>query len=176
MIRQNQTETSGAVTDQNQTVVPDSDGGPSAWIGTGTPQVPAWIRKTVCSKKTNQEKRKEIEWALQDNADFLHWALLAIYDQQSTEEKRVLKFLERDGRGFTRFDRELFEVADDVHRQGYMTESEMIFCRSTSGPSRVGKYGLQLIALIMAETCRDRLTARLARYLPKTVAPQKEVA
>jgi hypothetical protein len=145
---------------------------------TGNPKVPAWLTETVCSKKTIKEKREEIELALECNDAFLHWALMAMYDQQTPEEKRLGMLLIRDRRGFTRFDGELFAVAHHVNLRGTMTQSDKSFCRivNKKGRSKVGKYGMQLIALIMAASCPNLLTPRLARYLPPQPAQLQEVA
>lgn len=145
---------------------------------TGKPKLPAWLAKTVCSKKTIKEKREAIELALEVNDACLHWALRALYDQQTPEEKRLRMLLVRDGRGFTGYDGELFAVAHGVYLRGTMTQSDMIFCRLVNKKlrSKVGKYGMQLLALIMAASCPNLLTPRLARYLPHKQIEFMEVA
>jgi hypothetical protein len=141
---------------------------PSMLDGSCKPEVPEEIRAIVCSKAPMKEMRAVVDKYILTNVGFVTWGLQNMFDQHTPEEKSQLTIIVKDGRGFSKFDGELLEVASVVKQRGWATEDQVAFCRKKNkkGRCRLGRYGKQLIALVMAESCRDSLTQKLAAYLP----------
>lgn len=124
------------------------------------PYIPEWLREEICSKRSIKSRREAIEEAIELDDGFLAWALLALYEQQTPDEKAALKPLWPNRRGFSGWEGNLFMcVAGSLIKHGYLTISELSFLRriNPKGRSRLGKHGGQLIALIASASCPDRM-------------------
>ena len=142
------------------------------------PAIPQWLTEVICSKKTIQEKREAIDEAVVWDSSFLGWALLALYDLQEPDEKQAGRPLGRDGKGFCGWQGEVYmQIAQSFRRSGSLTVWEEDFLRTTNpkGRSRLGKHGRQLIALIQAASCPDRLK-RKVRLLSGSDSLQERIA
>jgi hypothetical protein len=132
------------------------------------PHIPEWLREEICSKRSIKNKREAIEEAIDLDDGFLAWALLALYEQQTPDEKEALKPLWPNRRGFSGWEGNLFmEVADSLFKRGYLTISELSFLRriNRKGRSRLGKHGGQLIALIASASCSDRIQRKFKHLI-----------
>jgi hypothetical protein len=143
------------------------------------PHIPEWLREEICSKISLKNKREAIEEAIELDDGFLAWALLALYEQQTPDEKAALKPLWPNRRGFSGWEGNLFmKTADSLVKRGYLTISELSFLRriNPKGRSRLGKHGAQLIALIAATSCPGRVPRKFQRLLEDRNEPKEKIA
>ena len=135
---------------------------------------PELLRSVACSNCTRAAKLEQIRNLLDQDDGCLLWSVVKLYDQQSEDEKQTAKLLYKDRRGFGKVDFSVFMVIGRAATEkGYLRDEQKATCRARNdkGRTRIGKYAAQLLALILAEACPEKLTPRLARLVPPLRKP-----
>jgi hypothetical protein len=150
------------------------------------PSIPEWLKRIICSRTTSKGeritkrmKRDAIEAAIQVSEEFVMWAVLALYDEQTKSEKRNKESNVRNKRGFTFFDAYGFScMATRLLKDGDlgMRDYEKCRTRGKKGRSRLGRYGEQLIYLIAKANCLVCVPQKFRKREQRLANASKEAA
>jgi hypothetical protein len=133
------------------------------------PKVPEWLTESICSDKTLDEKREDIETAIEVDWHFAVWSLLAMCFLEIVLDKVCLEGTYHDGLGFSAWNgKEFREIAESVFWTGRLSFGDEVFCQRGpwGGPPRLAKHWEQLIALVALTSGHpDKVPPRIAKKL-----------